>query len=79
MESSFELPKEPVIRPDVGLHPDQVRIFTKMTPEDKLRLAERLYFAARELKRAGLRLQHPHWSENAIEARLREIFLEARS
>lgn len=64
-------------RADEGFHPEQIRICSRMLPEEKLRVAARLYFAARELKRAGLRLQHPDWNENAIEDKLREIYLYA--
>ena len=34
--------------------------------------------AARELKAAGLRMQHPGWSEERIKARVAELFLYAR-
>jgi hypothetical protein len=35
------------------------RILRGMSPEQKLRAAERLYHSARQLKEAGLRAQHP--------------------
>ncbi len=50
-----------------------------MTPGEKLRLAERLWFDARKLKAAGLRAQHPDWTEEQIEEKLREIFLNAKT
>jgi hypothetical protein len=58
-------------------HLIQTRIFQLMRPEEKLRLAERLYYSAREIKAAGLRLQHPEWSEEAVQKKVREIFLYA--
>jgi len=45
------------------LHPEQKRIYQNMTVEQKLRIAADLYDSARELKAAGLRAQHPAWSE----------------
>jgi len=61
------------------LHPEQKRIFQSMSPEQKLNLVLRLYHSARELKEAGLRAQHPKWTEKQIQQRLREIFLYART
>ena len=48
-----------------------------MKPEQKLMLAENLYHCARALKAAGLRNQHPDWSEKEIREKVREIFLYA--
>ena len=48
-----------------------------MTPEEKLRVALRLYYSARELKSAALRAQHPDLSDGEIQQRVREIFLYA--
>jgi len=48
-----------------------------MTPEQKLMIAANLYHAARALKSAGLRDQHPDWSEKEIQEKVREIFLYA--
>jgi hypothetical protein len=61
------------------LHPEQKRIYQSMTPEQKLRVALNLYHSARELKACGLRAQHPGWSENEINEKVKEIFLYARS
>jgi hypothetical protein len=59
------------------MHPEQERIYQSMTPERKLRVASDLYHAARARKAAGLRHQHPDWSEKKIEEKVREIFLYA--
>jgi ABC-type multidrug transport system ATPase subunit len=59
------------------LHPEQKRIYQNMTVEQKLRIAADLYNSARELKAAGLRAQHPNWSEKKIQEKVREIFLYA--
>jgi hypothetical protein len=61
------------------MHPEQKRIFQSMTPEQKLEVALRLYYSARELKAAGLRAQHTDWTEEQIRDKVREIFLYARS
>lgn len=53
-------------------HDDIVR---KMTPEAKLAVAHQLREAAWELTAAGIRMRHPELSEEAVQARVREIFL----
>lgn len=50
-----------------------------MTPEQKLRATAALNDMARELKAAGLRAQHPDWSEAQVGAAVREMFLHART
>jgi len=55
------------------------RILRLMSPAQKLKAAERLYYSARQLKAAALRTQHPDWSEEAIRCAVREVFLYARS
>ena len=63
----------------LDIHPEQVRIFRTMSPEQKLDLALRLYHSARGLKAAALRHRHPDWDEEEVQAKLREIFLYART
>ena len=58
----------------ISMHPEQKRIFQAMAPDDKLRIALRLYYSARELKEAALRDQNPGWSREKIKAHLIEIF-----
>ena len=48
------------------MHSEQKRSFQSMTPEQKLRIALKLYNTARKFKVAGLRKQHPDWSEAKI-------------
>jgi hypothetical protein len=55
------------------------KVLRAMTPAQKLRAAERLYWSARQLKAAALRAQHPDWTEEAIQQAVRQIFLHARS
>jgi hypothetical protein len=54
-------------------------IVQAMSPERKLRAAERLYYSARQLKAAALRAEHPDWTDEAIRQAVRTIFLYARS
>ena len=51
----------------------------KHTPEQKLFLSLKLYYAAKELKTAALKKFHPELSEAEIKEKVREIFLYARS
>jgi hypothetical protein len=46
-----------------------------MSPQQKLRAAQRLYWSARLLKAAALRVAHPGWSEREIERAVRNAFL----
>ncbi len=50
-----------------------------MTGEKRLQLAEKLYWSARRMKIAGLRAQHPEWSQEQLEAETRRVFLYART
>jgi len=59
------------------MHPEQKKTYQAMTPEQKLRVALDLYYSARELKTAGLKNQHPEWTEDAIRQKVREIFFYA--
>lgn len=59
--------------------PRQIEIYKKMTPEQKFNILCGLYRQARELKTAGLRMQHPDWTEEQIQDAVREIFLHART
>jgi len=59
--------------------PEQIEILRAMTGEQRLRLAEQLYWSARKLKLAGLREQHPDWTEERLNSELRQVFLHART
>jgi hypothetical protein len=50
-------------------------LIRKMTPAKRLAIALDLYRTAWEIKKSGLRHLHPEWTEEAIEARTRRIFL----
>ena len=64
---------------DDDLSEEHIRILRAMTPEQKLVAANRLYWTAREFKAAGLRMQHPDWTEAQIQEEVRRIFMYARS
>jgi hypothetical protein len=61
--------------PDAAAHYD--RAVRDMTAEQKLASAEALWYAAWDLKAAGVRLQHPEWSASQITDRVRQLFLRA--
>jgi hypothetical protein len=47
--------------------------------EQKLTEALKLYFLARELKAVGLRIVNPNITEQQIQEKVKDIFLNARS
>ena len=55
------------------------RAVRDMTAEQKLASAEALWRTAWQLKVAGVRMQHPEWSETQVVARVRQLFLRATS
>jgi hypothetical protein len=58
---------------------EQIAALRAMSGEKRLRLAEQLYWLARKIKAAGLRNQHPDWTEDRINSEVTRIFLHARS
>ena len=50
-----------------------------MTPEQRWRAAQRLYWTIRRHKAAFLQSLHPDWSEQRVAAEVREIFSHART
>jgi hypothetical protein len=57
----------------------EYQIFSKMAAEKKLELSLHLYYSARQLKEAALKVQYPDWTQKRIDKEIREIFLYARS
>lgn len=55
----------------------QMEIYQRMSPTEKWRQAMALYATARKIKAAGVRLLHPDWSEDRVEAEVKHIFLHA--
>ena len=65
--------------PDEQPTPEQIKALRAMSGERRLQLAEQLYWSARAIKTAGVRYQHPDWSEAQIKAEVTRIFRDARS
>ncbi|HZM15790.1 MAG TPA: hypothetical protein VFE28_07295 [Candidatus Krumholzibacteria bacterium] len=61
----------------VELTPEYVATLRRLTGAQKLRSAAALYWSARRLKAAAIRKQHPEWTEEQVQSRVREIFLHA--
>jgi len=64
---------------DEQASPEQLEVLRRMTPEERLQAAFRLYWSARKVKAAFLRGQHPEWSEHQLQVQVREAFLHART
>jgi len=52
--------------------------YAAMTPSEKVRVATRLYWSARQLKEAQIRSLHPHLDDREVRRRVNEAFLRAR-
>jgi hypothetical protein len=63
--------------PDEEPSAEQIAILRRMTGEQRLKVAEQLYWSARKLKTAGVRSQHPDWSDGQVKAEVNRIFLNA--
>ena len=50
-------------------------IIRAMSPGRRLQVAQELYETAWQIKAAGLRREHPEWSEQSIFAKVRRVFL----
>ena len=59
------------------LTPEYAAALRRMTGAQKLRAAAHLYWTARKIKAAGLRAQHPDWTEEQIQQKVKEIFMHA--
>jgi hypothetical protein len=59
--------------------PEQLAVLRRMTPEQRWRAANDLYWTVRQHKTAFLQQQHPEWTGEQVEDEVRRIFLYARS
>jgi hypothetical protein len=59
------------------LTPEYIATLRRMSGAQKLRTAFQLYWGARKLKAARLRQQHPEWTEEQVQLRVKEIFMHA--
>jgi hypothetical protein len=57
--------------------PEQYALLREMGGERRLQLAEEMFWSARGLKEAGVRHQHPDWSEEQVIAEVNRIFVHA--
>jgi hypothetical protein len=57
----------------------QYEYLKKMSPQQKLETAMTLYYSAREIKSAWLRQLYADWSNQQVEEKVREVFINARS
>lgn len=64
---------------DEQTSPEQFAILRAMPGERRLKLAEQMFWSARKLKAAGVRSQHPDWSEEKVMAEVNRIFLNVRN
>ena len=65
--------------PDEQPSPEQIKIFQRMSPEQRWQAANLLYWSARQHKTAFLRNQNPEWSDQEVEEEVRRIFLYAHT
>lgn len=64
--------------PDDDPSPEQIEIYRKMPGTRRLKLAEQMFWFARNLKKVGVRHQHPEWPEEQVVAEVNRIFLHVR-
>ena len=64
--------------PDDDPSPEQIAIYRRMPGAQRLKLAEQMFWFARDLKTAGVRHQHPEWTEEQVRTEVNRIFLNAR-
>lgn len=57
----------------------RLEVIRAMSPARKLEIAAQWYWSARELKAAGLKQNHPDWTEAGIQEEVRRISLYART
>jgi len=64
--------------PDDDPSPEQIEIYRRMPGTRRSKLAEQMFWFARDLKTAGVRHQHPDWAEEKVIAEVNRIFLHVR-
>lgn len=57
--------------------PEYLAALRRIPGREKLRTAFQLYWGARKIKAVRLRQQHPDWSEDQLQQRVKEIFFYA--
>ena len=61
------------------LTPEYVAALRSTSGQQKWKTASALYWGARNLKAAALRQQHPDWTEDEIQEKVKQIFMHART
>ncbi len=59
------------------LTPEYIEALRRTSGQQKWKTAFGLYWGARKLKAAFLRQQHPEWTEEQVQEKVKEIFLHA--
>jgi hypothetical protein len=54
---------------------EEIATFRNMTPADKLRRIASIHMQARAWKRAAFKTQHPDWTAERVNQRVKEVFL----
>ena len=57
----------------------QIECWKKMTPIEKFNLFEQLMQSVRSIKKAGVRMSHPEWTDGQVNVETARIFLHARN
>jgi hypothetical protein len=57
----------------------QIDLLRAMTPEQRWRVAELLYWEARAWKEAALKAFHPEWTEERVRDTVRSQFLHGKT
>ena len=60
---------------DEQLSAEQAAILGRMTPEERWRVASRLYWTMRRHKTAFIRSTHPELSDQEVDQQVRRLFL----
>jgi hypothetical protein len=55
----------------------QLARYRAMTPAERWRQAQRLYWSARQLRTAHEQAQHPDWTPAEVREHVRKVFLRA--
>ena len=57
---------------------EQTERFRRMTPAERWKAAQALYWSVRRLKAAYLRQSHPEWAEERVLSEVRKAFTHVR-
>ena len=60
---------------DEKASPEEIAILQATPGQQRLKVAEQMFWMARKLKAAGVRSLHPDWSEAEVVAEVNRIFL----